>query len=159
VAQTKSTTVFQGQEVVFDGSTSTDDVTPRSELTFSWDLDGDGEEDATGVLATFTYDELGTREVTLTVTDEEGRSDTDTIEVTVIDEVDEVVRVEGPDRVRTAIELSREAFPDSSEVDVAVLATAGDFPDALAAGSLAIAAEGRGRVAPAGRGDRLRRWW
>ncbi len=142
VAQAKSLTVFQGEEVVFDGSLSSDDLTPRADLEYSWDVDGDGTEDATGQLAPITFDELGTVEVTLTVTDAGGLSDTDTIEVTVIDEVDEVVRLDGPDRVRSSIDVSLAAFQDPAEVDVAVLATARSFPDALAATSLAIAAGG-----------------
>ncbi len=45
-----------------------------------------------------------------------------------------VDRIAGPDRVQTAVQLSRTAF---EQADAAVLAAAGDFPDALAAGGLA----------------------
>lgn len=48
-------------------------------------------------------------------------------------------RIAGPDRVATALALAAEG---SETADVAVLAQAGDFPDALAAGPLAIAAGG-----------------
>ncbi|MEE8603120.1 cell wall-binding repeat-containing protein [Euzebya tangerina] len=48
---------------------------------------------------------------------------------------DIVERVSGDNRVETAVELSRRAYPDSSEV--AVIAAAGTFPDALSAGPYA----------------------
>ncbi|MGI9018965.1 MAG: cell wall-binding repeat-containing protein [Euzebya sp.] len=48
-------------------------------------------------------------------------------------------RIAGPDRIQTAVQLSRRAF---DAADTAVIASAGDFPDALAAGGLAATAEG-----------------
>lgn len=45
-----------------------------------------------------------------------------------------VTRVAGPDRIATAVELSRTAFV---QADQALLASANDFPDALAGGPLA----------------------
>lgn len=45
-----------------------------------------------------------------------------------------VERIAGPDRIQTAAELSRRAFTRS---DAVVIATAGDFPDALSAAVLA----------------------
>lgn len=59
-------------------------------------------------------------------------------------------RLRGPDRVRTAVALSRNAFPEGA--DVAVLAAAGSFPDALAAVPLAGAAAAPVLLNP---GDRL----
>lgn len=53
---------------------------------------------------------------------------------------DTVRRVSGPDRVATAVELSRDSFPGTAPA--AVLATAGAFPDALAASALAAEVSG-----------------
>ncbi len=44
-------------------------------------------------------------------------------------------RLAGPDRITTAVAVSQAAYPDGA--DVALLAQAGDFPDALAAAPLA----------------------
>lgn len=134
VAQTKDTTVRQGVPVRFDASSSADDVTPRDELTFAWDFDGDGTSDATGETAMHSYDVLGEYEATLTVTDEDGAIDTDTITITVTDDKDVAARIAGEDRVATAIALSRRAFPDGS--DLAVIGQSQDYPDALAASTL-----------------------
>ena len=48
-----------------------------------WDLSGDGDIDEEGEAVTYTYDEAGTYEVTLTITDEDGETDSvsETIEV------------------------------------------------------------------------------
>ena len=61
-------------------STSTDDV----EVTgWSWDFNGDAQPDATTANATFTFTTAGSPSVTLTVTDEEGLTDSQTSPVTV----------------------------------------------------------------------------
>lgn len=52
----------------------------------------------------------------------------------------ESARLAGPDRVQTAVEISRTSFPEGSET--VVLATAADFPDALAGVPLAHALNG-----------------
>ncbi|CAN5480683.1 hypothetical protein BH23ACT9_BH23ACT9_02280 [soil metagenome] len=52
----------------------------------------------------------------------------------------QLLRLAGPNRVDTAVQVSMEAFPDGAPA--VVLAAGGDFPDALAAGGLAAAAEG-----------------
>ena len=65
-------------------STSTDDV----EVTeWSWDFDGDGTPDASTASASFTYASAGSFEVSLTVHDAEGLSQTKTSAIT-IDPVD-----------------------------------------------------------------------
>ncbi len=51
----------------------------------------------------------------------------------------EPVRVAGADRIATSVALSQEGFETA---DAAVLASAGDFPDALTAGPLAMAVDG-----------------
>ncbi len=57
--------------VTLDGSGSTDPE--GEELTYEWDLDGDGTFDETGVQVTTTYTELGQYTVRLRVTDPGGR--------------------------------------------------------------------------------------
>ena len=70
--------IIIGQEVVFDGSDSSD---PNEDsLEYSWDLDsGDS---GTGVTITHTYNEVGTYTVTLAVSDGE-EEDSDQLKVTV----------------------------------------------------------------------------
>jgi glucose/arabinose dehydrogenase len=61
--------------VSFDAAASFD-PDPGEELTYGWDLDGDGDlDDATGPTATMTYDTIGTRTVRLGVTDKAGVTD------------------------------------------------------------------------------------
>ncbi|GGC13513.1 PQQ-dependent sugar dehydrogenase [Cellulomonas carbonis] len=57
--------------VTLDGSRSVDPE--GEELTYEWDLDGDGTFDATGAQVTHTYTELGQYTVRLRVTDPEGK--------------------------------------------------------------------------------------
>ncbi|MFP4052104.1 MAG: PKD domain-containing protein, partial [Thermoplasmata archaeon] len=71
------------EEVTFDASDSSDNI----EITnYEWDF-GDGET-KNGEEVTYTYDEAGTYDVTLTVTDEAGNTDMDTVTVTVEKEDD-----------------------------------------------------------------------
>lgn len=56
-------------------------------------------------------------------------------------------RLAGPDRIQTAIEISRASFPEGA--DTVVLATATDFPDALAGVPLAHALNGPVLLTPA----------
>jgi|AntDeeMinimDraft_4_1070355.scaffolds.fasta_scaffold00071_16 serine protease len=74
-----STTVTAGKAVEFDGSGSSD---PDGSIT-SYDWDFDNGATATGPSATFTFEDPGTYDVTLTVTDDGGKSATDAIDVTV----------------------------------------------------------------------------
>ena len=83
VAQAKATTVQVGTTVEFDGSMSSDDTTPIADLGYAWDFDGDQVIDATTQQAEYTFDELGEYDVTLTVTDEQGATDSDTVTITV----------------------------------------------------------------------------
>jgi glucose/arabinose dehydrogenase/PKD repeat protein len=68
--------------VTFDGRGSSD-PDPGDQLTYAWDLDGDGQLDdaATACCPTFTYSEPGTYRVTLRVTDRSGVSDSEAIDI------------------------------------------------------------------------------
>ena len=81
VAQARPTEVAVGETVTFDGSGSYDDLQPASELTYGWDF-GDGES-ASGQTVHHAYATAGEYTATLTVTDGEGASSTDTLDVTV----------------------------------------------------------------------------
>jgi glucose/arabinose dehydrogenase len=65
--------------VDFDGTGSIDPE--GSAITYEWDFTGDGTVDATGATAAHTYQETGTFEATLTVTDAKGARDADTVEI------------------------------------------------------------------------------
>ncbi|WP_435195408.1 PKD domain-containing protein [Natronomonas sp. EA1] len=70
-----------GESVSFDASASGDDSGIAS---YEWDLDGDGAtDDATGVTASTTFTTAGDHDVTLTVTDDDGATDSRTRTVTV----------------------------------------------------------------------------
>jgi len=71
-------TVEVGEEFTLDASGSSDNVGIAS---YEWDL-GNGDT-KTGEQITYTYDEAGNYTVELTVTDESGNTDTDTVEITV----------------------------------------------------------------------------
>ena len=68
--------------VSFNGSGSSD-PDPGATLTYAWDLDDDGAfDDATGVTASWTYQQPGTYTPELRVTDNLGASDTDAVTIT-----------------------------------------------------------------------------
>lgn len=76
--------VFLGDQVTLDGSASSAD--PEHTLTsYTWDLNGDGEPEATGSTAELGFDEKGAWEVDLTVKDDLGNADTATRVVHVSD--------------------------------------------------------------------------
>jgi PKD repeat protein len=83
VADAKPTEAVAGQTVTLDGGGSYDDRQPAGELTYAWDVDGDGDTDKGGQVATHAYSAPGTYEATLRVTDGEGLSDTDSVTITV----------------------------------------------------------------------------
>jgi PKD repeat protein len=82
VADARPTTADVGESVVFDGSGSSDDRQAPNELSYEWDF-GDESDDATGQSVAHVYEAAGVYTATLTVTDADGLSDTDTIEITV----------------------------------------------------------------------------
>ena len=88
-AQARPTEAAAGDPITFDGSGSTDDRTPASELEYAWDF-GDGEM-GSGQSLQHTYAAAGEYTATLTVTDADGLSDTDTVTVTISGTPDLVV--------------------------------------------------------------------
>jgi serine protease len=82
VADARPSTVDVGETVVFDGSGSSDDRQSPSELTYEWAF-GDESDPAAGQSVTHAYEADGIYIATLTVTDADGLTDTDTIEITV----------------------------------------------------------------------------
>ncbi len=70
-----------GQPVDFDASDSFD--FDGTVVSYAWDFNGDGKPDASGETVTYTFPAPGTYDVTLTVTDNDGNTDslTDTIVV------------------------------------------------------------------------------
>ena len=75
-------TIKVGENVIFHATGSTDNV---GIVSYEWDL-GDGTR-ATDEKATHTYNETGTNIVTLTVKDASGNSATDTVKITVEEEI------------------------------------------------------------------------
>ncbi len=74
-----ATTVAVNEIITFDGSGSSD--ADGSISSYSWDFDTDGTEDATGSSVTHGYSIAGTYIVTLTVTDNDGATDTATEDI------------------------------------------------------------------------------
>lgn len=70
-----------GETVSFDASSSSD--SDGSISTYEWDFDGDGTTDATGETTSTTYADDGNYDVTLTVTDDDGATDSETKTVNV----------------------------------------------------------------------------
>ena len=83
IAAANPTSGMAPLQVQFDGSDSSDPDVGQT-LSYAWDLDDDGLfDDATTVQPTFTYTTGGTKVVTLKVTDSDGMSDIDSVNVTV----------------------------------------------------------------------------
>ena len=82
IAAANPTSGIAPLQVQFDASDSSDpDI---QALSYAWDLDDDGFfDDATTVRPTFTYTTSGTKVATLKVTDTDGMSDIDSVNVTV----------------------------------------------------------------------------
>jgi PKD repeat protein len=72
-----------GESVTFDASSSND--SDGSIETYRWDFDGDGTFDTTGELVEYTFEQTGSHDVSLAVTDDSGAQDVVSRTVTVID--------------------------------------------------------------------------
>ncbi|GAW48077.1 MULTISPECIES: PKD domain-containing protein [unclassified Nocardioides] len=83
-AQAKApATATTGESVTFSGAGSTDAETPN-DLDYSWDFgNGGSTKDAAGPTAHHAFNQPGTYDVTLLVTDPSGATDTDAVQVTV----------------------------------------------------------------------------
>lgn len=102
-------------------------------LTFAWDLPG-VTGSTSGQTVEHAFTQPGTHQVTLRATDDDGGVGSDTITVEVTPDTGEVGRHAGTDRIATAVAVSAANWDTATD---AVLATAGNYPDALAGGPLA----------------------
>ncbi len=75
--------VNEGASIYLSGENSSDTPSDQTSLSYGWDLDGDGAEDAMGATVLARFDTPGSLDITLTVTDDDHASDTATITVTV----------------------------------------------------------------------------
>ena len=71
-----------GETVTLNGSASSDPDGTITIVSYEWDIDGDGSADRTGVTTSYDF-AVGTHTVTLKVTDNEGLTDTDQVNITV----------------------------------------------------------------------------
>jgi len=84
-AQVKPTTGPVNSPFIFDGSGSSDDITPTNQLKYEWDFDNNGTWDAMGQTVARSFSTSGTKTVKLRVTDQStpAKSSIDTVTVTV----------------------------------------------------------------------------
>jgi PKD repeat protein len=82
-ASANPTQARTGDQVTLTGTASTDAETPGN-LDYEWDFgNGGATKDASGAVARHTFNQAGTYDVTLLVTDPSGATDTDTVQVVV----------------------------------------------------------------------------
>ncbi len=102
-----------GEEVEYDGSWSYDP--DNQALTYEWDFDGDGVTDSNDIYPLVTFNSVGTYIVTLRVTDTDGLYDEDSIEVTAVDDLEELNPT--PDNGRDQYFIDTIQFRDSEVVE------------------------------------------
>ena len=117
--------VWRDTTVSFDARNSSDGDGIAS---YEWDVDSDGTTDFTGQSGRYTFDNAGAYDVTLTVTDEDGATDTTTHTVTVEDRENCSTRDADDDGLTgceeadigtnpTVADTDGDGFPDGVEVE------------------------------------------
>ena len=81
------------EPITFDGTSSFD--FDGQVVIYEWDFDGDGTTDATGALVEYAFPGPGTYNVSLTVVDDSGNTDTMTLQIEVLGEASGVTRPVG----------------------------------------------------------------
>jgi PKD repeat protein len=87
--------VHEGDIVTFDGSVTTDNV---EVVSYSWTFNDGIMQTLVGVNPTYVFESAGVYQVTLTASDDQGNSGTDTVQVTVIDSTWPIADA-GPDQI------------------------------------------------------------
>lgn len=108
-------TVDEDTSVSFDGGESSDNDAIAS---YEWDF-GNGDS-ASGEAPDYTYSDPGTYTVTLTVTDDAGNTDTDTLSVTVVDVTDPTANAGNSDssgNAGSALSFDGTASTDNRNID------------------------------------------
>ena len=100
LAQAKPRKGEVGQRFRFDGGRSYDDLTALDDLTFAWDVDGDGFDDGDSQTMTHRYATAGTKTARLRVKDAQARRSIDgvTVEVTAAEDGKDKDKDKGKDK-------------------------------------------------------------
>jgi subtilisin len=106
---------LRGETVTLDASSTTDP--DGSVERYGWDLDGDGETDTRGQQVSTAFERVGENEVTLRVTDDDGRTATVTRTLLVNDEPEITVETP-PAGANEPVTLRAEVTDDVGEVTV-----------------------------------------
>jgi len=101
------------EEITLDASHSTDNGNIKS---YKWTIDG---KDYYGIRRNYSFDEVGTHDVILTVTDTAGNIDTEKITVTVKDTIDPSSSIEIEGELIAGSEIILEASSSSDNVGIA----------------------------------------
>lgn len=104
--------VDMGEEVILDGSSSTDDVRI---VEYTWIING---ETKTGEITTYTFTDVGVYTVILNVTDTSGNYDTDSIVITVSDDTKPVADITGEASIDEDIPALYNAYGSYDDVGI-----------------------------------------
>ncbi len=100
------------EEITLDASTSTDNGNIQS---YKWTIDG---KDYYGIRRNYSFDEVGTHDVILTVTDTAGNIDTEKVTVTVKDTIDPSSSIEIEGELIAGSEIILDASSSSDNVGI-----------------------------------------